>query len=61
MKKVQPQNDVLTVEEVARFLGISKASVYEALRKGEIPHARIGRRLLVLRKDLEALFRREKS
>ena len=39
----------LTVEEAAASLGISRASAYEAVRRGEIPAIRIGRRILVPR------------
>jgi len=37
----------LTVEEAGLFLGIGRSAAYEAVRRGEIPHLRIGRRLLV--------------
>lgn len=37
----------LTVEEAAQLLGISRAFAYEAVRRGEIPSIKIGRRLLV--------------
>jgi len=43
----------LTVEEAAASLGISRASAYEAVRRGEIPAIRIGRRILVPRAALE--------
>jgi len=33
--------------ETAGILGLSKASAYEAARRGEIPTIRIGKRLLV--------------
>jgi excisionase family DNA binding protein len=36
----------LTVEEAAASLGISRASAYEAVRRGDIPAIRIGRRIL---------------
>jgi excisionase family DNA binding protein len=42
----------MTVEEVARALGISRAFAYEAVHRGEIPHIRIGRRMLVPRAAL---------
>ena len=41
------QRLTLTVEEAAEMLGISRALAYEALSRGEIPHLRIGRRILV--------------
>ena len=37
----------LTVEEAARFLGVSRASGYAAARRGEIPTIRVGKRLVV--------------
>jgi excisionase family DNA binding protein len=55
------QNDpgqavVLTVEEAARFLRISRGSAYEAARRGDLPTVRIGRRLLVPRVALDRLL-----
>jgi len=46
----------LTVEEAAAALGISRASGYEAARRGEIPCIRIGRRILVPRIALDRLL-----
>ena len=37
------------VEEVSEILGIGRNSAYEAIRRGEIPSIRIGKRVLVLR------------
>lgn len=37
----------MRVDEVAIELGISRASAYEAVARGEIPSIRIGRRVLV--------------
>ncbi len=41
-----------TVEEAAEVLGISRNSAYEAVREGEIPSMRAGRRILVLWRPL---------
>ena len=46
----------LTVEEAAQVLGISRAFAYESVRRGEIPHIRIGRRVLVPRAALNRLL-----
>jgi len=43
----------LRVTEVAKILGISRGSAYEAIQRGEIPHIRIGRRVLVPKKALD--------
>ena len=37
----------ITVEACSRFLGIGRAAAYEAVRNGEIPSLRLGRKLLV--------------
>ena len=37
----------LRVEDCARLLGVSRSAAYEAVRTGQIPSWRIGRRLLV--------------
>jgi excisionase family DNA binding protein len=46
----------LTVEEAAKALGISRAFAYEAVQRGEIPHIRIGRRILVPKAQLDRLL-----
>ena len=46
----------MTVEEAGRFLGISRGLAYEAARRGEIPTLRIGHRLVVPRRRLEAML-----
>jgi excisionase family DNA binding protein len=48
----------LTVEETARILRISRNSAYEAVRTGEIPTIRIGKRVLVPIGGLEQLLGR---
>lgn len=46
----------LTVDEVAKILGIGRNSAYEAINRGDVPSLRLGRRLVVPRKALEALL-----
>ena len=45
-----------TVEEAARVLGISRGSAYEAVRRGDLPVLKIGKRLLVPRAMLERIL-----
>lgn len=45
----------MTVEAAASALGISRASAYKAVGRGEIPAIRIGRRILVPKAALERL------
>lgn len=46
---------VLTVEEAAELLGISRGLAYELVRRGDLPSIRLGRRLVVPRRRLLAL------
>jgi excisionase family DNA binding protein len=46
----------MTVEEAAAALGISRAFAYEAVTRNEIPHVRMGRRILIPRASLERLL-----
>lgn len=42
-----------TVEQAAQLIGISRAAAYEAIKKNEIPHRKIGRRIVVPRNQLQ--------
>jgi excisionase family DNA binding protein len=53
---VEEKRLTLTVDEAAEILGLSRAFAYEAVRRGEIPSIRIGRRILVPRAALERLL-----
>jgi excisionase family DNA binding protein len=46
----------LSVTEAADVLGISRAFAYELVARGELPCVRLGRRLVVPRKALDALL-----
>lgn len=43
---------ILTVEQTAKVLGISRGLAFAAVRTGDIPSIRIGRRILVPRDRL---------
>jgi len=45
----------VTVEEAARLLGISRTLAYELVTRGELPHVRLGRRIVVSRRALELM------
>lgn len=47
---------VYSVNELRKLLGISRGLVYEAIRTGQIPSIRFGRRILVPRFALERLL-----
>ena len=37
----------ITVEEAGQLLGLSRTSTYAAIRRDEIPHVRVGGRIIV--------------
>ncbi len=47
---------VLSVEEAAGLLGISRGLAYELVARGELPHLRLGRRIVIPRTALEDLL-----
>lgn len=46
-----------TVPAAARLLGVGRNTLYDAVKRGEIPHIRIGRRILIPTSALEAFLR----
>lgn len=48
-RKADSDPDVLTVHQAAKLLGLGLHTVYEATGRGEIPHRRVGRRILYSR------------
>ncbi len=49
-------NPTLTVDQAAKILHISRASAYKAVRSGQIPSIRLGRRVLIPTARLSALL-----
>ena len=45
----------VSVEEAAALLGISRGLAYELVAKGDLPSLRLGRRIVVPRRVLEAM------
>jgi len=51
----QPQvksSDILDVDEAAVLLKVSKKTIYNRVKAGTLPHARVGRKLLFSRQKL---------
>jgi excisionase family DNA binding protein len=46
----------VSVEEAGELLGISRGHAYELVRRNELPHLRLGRRLVVPLRPLMALI-----
>ncbi len=50
MSEQHVESVVMSVEEAAEILGVSRNTAYEAVKRGEIPTMRIGRLIKVLRR-----------
>jgi excisionase family DNA binding protein len=48
----------LTVGEASQVLGVSRSSAYELVRRGELPSMRLGRRIVIPVRALDALLDR---
>jgi excisionase family DNA binding protein len=55
--KDDPKRKTLTVTETAKVLGIGRNQCYEAIRRGELPTIKIGKRILVPLVALEQKLR----
>jgi len=44
---------IITIKEMSTILGIGRNTAYEAVKKGEIPSVKVGRRILVPSKALD--------
>ena len=47
----------LSVDEAGRMLGLSRGLMYKAVREGDIPSIRIGRRILIPRAALHRMLK----
>lgn len=55
-KASPPRRQTYTVEEAGALLGLGRNSAFKAVRDGNIPAIRIGRRLLVPRVAIERML-----
>lgn len=44
---------IMTVEDVARYFGLHKDTIYDLVREKKLPHMRIGGRIFFLNEVLE--------
>lgn len=49
------ENQYVTIPELAKFLGVSRVTVFKKVKKGEIPAQRIGRNYAISKSFLEGL------
>lgn len=55
-EKESPTRPVLTVAETAAILGLGYSTVYELVRRGELPSIKIGGSIRIPRKHIEDLI-----
>jgi putative molybdopterin biosynthesis protein len=51
------KSPLLTAEEVARQLRIKKYTVYELIKRGELPSSRVGKRVRISQEDIDRYLR----
>jgi excisionase family DNA binding protein len=56
MKALAEYPDVLTVPEVMALTRLGRNTVYESIGRGEIPHVKFGRRILIPKAALSKLL-----
>ncbi|MFJ7888783.1 substrate-binding domain-containing protein [Lysinibacillus xylanilyticus] len=55
------QEHSYTIEEVAQLLKVSKLTIYDLVKKGDLPIFRVGRQMRVDRKDLQLYIQKSKT
>jgi excisionase family DNA binding protein len=55
----QASKEILSADEVATWFGVDRKSVYNAIARGDIPHQRLGKRVLFHRNALVSWLTRE--
>ncbi|TAK30440.1 MAG: DNA-binding protein [Chloroflexota bacterium] len=56
MQTERSERWVLTIEEAAKLLGLGRNGAYEAVRRGDVPSIKIGRRLFVPKAALQRML-----
>lgn len=56
MKNEEKKATYISVAELAKMLGISRISVFNKIKKGQIPAEKIGRSYAILMKDAESMI-----
>lgn len=56
MSRFDSEGLTFTVDEVSKLLKLSRTSCYEAIKRGDIPSLRIGKRILIPRHAFEKML-----
>ncbi|WP_053992820.1 helix-turn-helix domain-containing protein [Mangrovimonas sp. TPBH4] len=54
-------NEKLSIQSVSKELGVSRLTVHNYIKRGLIPASKIGRRVVIRRRDLEGALSEVKS
>lgn len=46
------------IEDAARSIGVARSAIYEIVARGEIPSFKLGRRRMILMRELDAYINR---
>lgn len=49
---------IFTVQEISKILHVAPATIYAELKRGNLPHSRVGRKYLITRQNLEEYLSR---
>lgn len=55
------QRSTLTVPEVARYLGVSTDTIYTMVKRKQIPHVRVRRRILFRIESIDEWMRKQEA
>ena len=50
----ESEPEIMRAEQLARFLGVNRKTIYEYAARGVIPHQRLGRRMVFARSEVVA-------
>lgn len=53
-RPIDPEARYLSPRQAARLLGVAESIVYQGVRRDEIPHRKLGKRILIPRDWVEA-------
>ena len=56
LANINEERVTYTVLEAAKILGLSRSGAFEAVKRGFIPHLRIGKRILIPRAAIEKML-----
>lgn len=59
IKEKEPEN--LTVQSCSKLLGVTELTIHNYIKKGILPASKIGRRIVIKRKDIDKALTEVKS